>query len=255
MTTTVPLFRPFSSHFTKSTYWLAVVALLFLFILLLSVLQGFRQLPKADISLQQQNLNQQEILVLTGILAQKADNNFLQADLQNYIDVISKIAWVEQVDIQRDWKKGLIVHVTPRHAVAKFGSERLVDSNGVVFKPADQKEVDAKHWTQLQGDEKDVLSMMQQVKQVNDWYVPLGLQLKEVIVTSRMTWLFRFDNGLRILVNHDNTSEKLYRLSMMLQHQLNAKLPKMQSIDLRYKNGMAVTWVTPPQITRKSEKS
>ena len=44
-----------------------------------------------------------------------------------------------------------------------------------------------------------------------------------------------------MLVDNDNTSEKLYRLSVMLQNQLKPQLHNLQTIDLRYKNGMAIT--------------
>ena len=71
--------------------------------------------------------------------------------------------------------------------------------------------------------------------------MPLGMKIEEVIVTPRMAWLFRFDNGLRVLVDNDNTSEKLYRLSIMLQNQLKPQLKTLQTVDLRYKNGMAIT--------------
>lgn len=243
MATTTLSFRPALTHFGKPTYWLAGGACVFLLVLCLLIFQMLKQLPNATISLQQQNLNEHEIYALTNVLGTQADANFLRADLQTYVDKISQIAWVEQVDVRRDWQKGVVINVTPRKAVAKFGSERLVDVHGIVFKPADQNILEIHDWIQLQGEEKDTLAMMQQVKQVNDWYLPLDLKLKEVIVTTRMTWLFRFDNGLRVLVDNDNTSEKLYRLSIMLQNQLNSKLTKIQSIDLRYKNGMAVTWI------------
>ena len=94
---------------------------------------------------------------------------------------------------------------------------------------------------QLQGDSQNAIVMMQQIKQVSDWFMPLGIKIEEVIVTPRMAWLFRFDNGLRVLVDNDNTSEKLYRLSIMLQNQLKPQLKTLQTVDLRYKNGMAIT--------------
>lgn len=75
---------------------------------------------------------------------------------------------------------------------------------------------------------------------------PLGLKVEEVILTPRMTWLFRFDNGLRVLVDKDSTSEKLYQLSILLMHQLKPRLPNIQTIDLRYKNGMTLTWKSVP---------
>lgn len=243
-TTSVSRFRPNIQNLGNATHWIVVVVLIFFLLFLVSTFQLLKQLPNASIHLQQSNLNSHERYELTKILGKQADGNFLQTDLHRYVDTLSNIGWVEQADVRRDWQQGLIVNVTPRKAVAKFGSERLVDADGVVFKPADPSELDAHYWMQLQGDEKDAVAMMQQVQQVSDWYLPLGLKVKEVIVSSRMTWLFRFDNGLRVLVGNDNTSEKLYHLSVMLQNQLHTKLPKMQSIDLRYKNGMAVTWKT-----------
>lgn len=71
------------------------------------------------------------------------------------------------MDIRRDWQQGLIVKVVPRQAVAKFGSERLVDANGVVYTPADSQELQAHPWMQLQGDtEIAVYHDAFQVKQV-----------------------------------------------------------------------------------------
>lgn len=218
----------------------AVVALLLG--LGLFALKAIERLPPAPIQIQSQGLNSQEYTELTQLLGKQAPGNFLQADLQTYVDKLAAVSWVEQVDIRRDWQQGLIVKVVPRQAVAKFGSERLVDANGVVYTPADSQELQAHPWMQLQGDTENAVIMMQQVKQVSDWFLPLGLKVEEVIVSPRMAWLFRFDNGLRVMVDNENTSEKLYKLSVMLQNQLKSQLPKIQTIDLRYKNGMAITW-------------
>lgn len=239
-------------------YWLLAGVGVFLLVFLGLTIQLLKQLPDAKISVLPNDLNQYEHHVLVQTVGTQATDNFLQTDLQTYVDKIARIDWVEQVDIRRDWQQGLVVKVIPRQAVAKFGSERLVDARGVVFHPADPSELQADYWMHLQGDDnKDAIAMMQQAKQVSDWYLPIGLKVNEVIVTSRMTWLFRFDNGLRILVDNDNTSEKLYRLSVLLQNQLNPKLSNIQSIDLRYKNGMAITWrpvVKTQNLTQKLRK-
>ena len=181
------------------------------------------------------------MLQLQQLLGEKADTNLLKADLQSYLAKLETVDWVGQVDVRRDWQQGIVVNVVPRQAVAKFGSERLVDANGTVFKPADSNDLNNASLMQLQGDSQNAVVMMQQIKQVSDWFMPLGMKIEEVIVTPRMAWLFRFDNGLRVLVDNDNTSEKLYRLSIMLQNQLKPQLKTLQTVDLRYKNGMAIT--------------
>ena len=214
---------------------------LLLLILAALAINVFNKLPNAAISLQHKGLNTQQTLQLQQLLGEKADTNLLKADLQSYLAKLETVDWVGQADVRRDWQQGIVVNVVPRQAVAKFGSERLVDANGTVFKPADSNDLNNPSLMQLQGDSQNAVVMMQQIKQVSDWFMPLGMKIEEVIVTPRMAWLFRFDNGLRVLVDNDNTSEKLYRLSIMLQNQLKPQLETLQTVDLRYKNGMAIT--------------
>ena len=214
---------------------------LLLLILAALAINVFNKLPNAAISLQHKGLNTQQTLQLQQLLGEKADTNLLKADLQSYLAKLETVDWVGQADVRRDWQQGIVVNVVPRQAVAKFGSERLVDANGMVFKPADSNDLNNTSLMQLQGDSQNAIVMMQQIKQVSDWFMPLGIKIEEVIVTPRMAWLFRVDNGLRVLVDNDNTSEKLYRLSIMLQNQLKPQLKTLQTVDLRYKNGMAIT--------------
>ena len=214
---------------------------LLLLILAALAINVFNKLPNAAISLQHKGLNTQQTLQLQQLLGEKADTNLLKADLQSYLAKLETVDWVGQADVRRDWQQGIVVNVVPRQAVAKFGSERLVDANGTVFKPADSNDLNNASLMQLQGDSQNAVVMMQQIKQVSDWFMPLGMKIEEVIVTPRMAWLFRFDNGLRVLVDNDNTSEKLYRLSILLQNQLKPQLETLQTVDLSYKNGMAIT--------------
>ena len=57
-----------------------------------------------------------------------------------------------------------------------------------------------------------------------------------------MTWLIRFDNGLRVIVDNENTAQKLLNLSQLLGNQLKNRRDDIQSVDLRYKNGFTIAW-------------
>ena len=41
----------------------------------------------------------------------------------------------------------------------------------------------------LQGDIEQAPVIMQQMQQINDWYAPLEMQVEDIILTPRMTWL------------------------------------------------------------------
>ena len=223
-----------------------VVAIIALFLVAWLITDSIARLPPAKILVNPQGLSTQQRSQMQEVLGTVADKNLLQADLLPYQQKVQNLTWVAQTDIRRDWQNGMVVTATPRQAVAKFGSEKLVDATGHVFAPMDSSELTRQHWKQLQGDSQNAPLIMQQTEQVSQWFAPLGLKVEEVILTPRMTWLFRFDNGLRVLVDKDSTSEKLYQLSILLMHQLKPRLPNIQTIDLRYKNGMTLTWKSVP---------
>jgi cell division protein FtsQ len=96
----------------------------------------------------------------------------------------------------------------------------------------------------LHGPSNQALAMMQQYQQIDQWFVPLGLRLKELYLTDRMTWFMSFDSGLRVIVDQEQTNLKLQRFSELGQQ--DAKLrdlwPRIAAVDLRYRNGMALQW-------------
>ncbi len=232
-----------TAKYNLSTGWfVAVGAFIALFFSLLAI-QQVNSLPKAPIVIQNHHtLSPEQNSALKQVLGTQADSNFFQTDLTAYLDKTQQISWVGQVKVQRDWQQGIVIDVVPRQAVARFGTEKLIDASGTVFTPASSKELTAQNWVRLQGDADKAKLIMQQSQQVSRWFQPLGIQVKEIILTPRMTWLFCFDNGLWVLVDKENTAEKLYQLSFLLQNQLSNEFSQIHKVDLRYKNGMAITW-------------
>lgn len=187
------------------------------------------------LSVAQQASLQQAIKPLGGV-------RFFSADLAQIHHKISQLSWVETASVYRDWQQGVVVSVIPRKAVANFGSDRLVDANGVVFQPADSTQLMDSRLINLQGRDTEAMQIMQRLKRINAWYAPLGVHVQDLILTPRQTWIVRFDNGMRIMVDHEDTEQKLYNLALQLQSSLASDFPKIDSVDLRYKNGFAIAW-------------
>ena len=92
--------------------------------------------------------------------------------------------------------------------------------------------------------------MMRRYNEINLLFQPAQLRLKELYLTERMTWFMQFDSGLRIIVDQDQTMNKLQRLSQLAQTDLKPVWSNISAIDLRYRNGLAIQWknATPPKI-------
>ncbi|MBF0659071.1 cell division protein FtsQ [Psychrobacter sp. NG25] len=203
--------------------------------------KALRDAPPAAIHVNHKGLTGVQYQSLQQVMDQQKVSSFFTSDLQALRDITIGLAWVDQVSVSRDWQRGIVVTALPKQAVANFGTERLVDAKGTVFVPADTKDLTQEKFATLQGEITQAPVIMQQMQQVNDWYAPLGIQVEDIILSPRMTWLIRFNNGLRVIVDNENTAQKLLNLSQLLGNQLSARRDQIQSVDLRYKNGFTIS--------------
>ncbi len=168
--------------------------------------------------------------------------NYFTADLTKIRDAVLDQSWVESVTVTRHWPDGVLVRVIPRQPIARWGSGRLLSGRGIVFTEAVRQ--DHNDLPLLHGPLTQSVAMMQQYQQIDQWFTPLGLRLKELYLTDRMTWFMSFDSGLRVIVDQEQTNLKLQRLSELglSDDKLRGLWPRMAAVDLRYRNGMAIQW-------------
>ncbi len=220
--------------------------LLFIFVfLVLSVLisRTVNQAPTIDISVDSENLDVIQLTELKKVIDQQPKRSFFNTDLPSVYKQINQLSWVEKADIDRHWIQGIKVAVSPRQPIARFGSNRLLDVQGVAYTPAGgELSEDNKKLVTLQGNPEQAKIIMKQMHQVNEWFAPLKMSVDDMVLTPRMTWIIKFNTGLRLLVDGENTEQKLWNVSRVLQSQLANKRKNIRSIDLRYKNGFAIAW-------------
>lgn len=174
--------------------------------------------------------------------------NYFTADLKQIRDRALEISWVDRVVVSRAWPDAIRVRVMPHHAIARWGAGRLLSDGGQVFTEVSSK--DYRHLPLLHGPAPYAQTMMRRYHEINQLFLPLGIRLKELYLTDRMTWFMQFDNGLRVIVDQDQTMSKLQRLSYLAQHDLQSVWGKVSGADLRYRNGLALQWYNsaPPRI-------
>lgn len=197
-----------------------------------------------EIDLVEQRLLQQKIQPLM-------HQNYFSADLASIRDAALSLSWVESVTVTRHWPNGLIVRVIPRQPVARWGSGRMLSGQGVIFTEATRSS--RLDLPLLHGPTTQSLAMMQQYQKINQWFAPLGLMLKELYLTDRMTWFMSFDSGMRVIVDQEQTNLKLQRFSDLGQgnDRLNGLWPRIAAVDLRYRNGIAIQWTGASERVRK----
>ena len=167
-------------------------------------------------------------------------DNYFTSDLEVIRDRALEVSWVDRVVVSRAWPDGIRVRVMPRHAIARWGTGRLLSDAGDVY-----SEAVIRNHTQLpllHGPLSQSKVMMRRYNEINQLFHPTGMRLKELYLTERMTWFMQFDNGIRLIVDQDQTMGKLQRLSEIAKTDLGLVWDNIAGIDLRYRNGLAVQW-------------
>ena len=175
-------------------------------------------------------------------------SNYFTSDLEQIRDEALEVSWVDRVVVSRAWPNAIRVRVMPRHAIARWGTGRLLSDSGIIFNEAvyhSNSQLPLMH-----GPASQAKTMMRRYNEINQLFRPVNLRLKELYLTERMTWFMQFDSGLRVIVDQDQTMSKLQRLSHLAQTDLKPVWGKISAIDLRYRNGLALQWknATPPKI-------
>ncbi|MDQ8934242.1 cell division protein FtsQ/DivIB [Acinetobacter rudis] len=175
-------------------------------------------------------------------------NNYFTSDLEQIRDRTLEIPWVDRVVVSRTWPNSISVRIVPRHAIARWGTGRLLSDAGVVFTEATAK--DNSKLPMLHGPLGQSKVMMRRYNEINQLFQPAQLRLKDLYLTDRMTWFMQFDSGLRVIVDQDQTMSKLQRLNQLVQSDLKPVWSQVAAIDLRYRNGLAIQWKNsmPPKI-------
>ncbi len=190
------------------------------------------QIVGADSAIEKQQLMQH--------LAPIVKDNYFTSDLELIRDQALQISWVDRVVVSRAWPNSIRVRVMPRHAIARWGTGRLLSDGGEIYTEA----VVTNHsqLPLLHGPLSQSKVMMRRYNEINQLFIPVNLRLKELYLTERMTWFMQFDSGLRVIVDQDQTMSKLQRLSHLAQTDLKPVWPKIAAIDLRYRNGLSIQW-------------
>ncbi len=183
--------------------------------------------------------------------------SYVGQDLIEFKQLLERQPWVNEVAIRRSWPDRLQVKVREQRPVARWGEQGLVNEQGVIFSPADQfaKQYQAEFAAlpQLSGPENRSLSLMAQYRDFNQLLRPLGISLTGLEMEARGAWTLQLSNGIRLIVGRGQAIDKLKRFGQVYGTVLKRYAERIEQIDVRYTNGLAVTWREQP-VRRNTKK-
>jgi cell division protein FtsQ len=177
---------------------------------------------------------------LAQTLAEGLSSPLLQLDLKQIQDQLIGNPWVHRASVRRQWPPSLEVQLEEEVPVARWGDKGLLNHQGDIFWP----ELKPKYRVlpRLNGPAHETVRIMQQFHDLNRMFSNDGLRLIGLTLETRGAWTLELDNGIRIVAGREQLVPRLRRFLSIYRLSLADKAEQIEQIDIRYTNGVAVSW-------------
>jgi cell division protein FtsQ len=175
---------------------------------------------------------------LTRDLSIRFNGNYLDTTLGQVISEVVSHPWIASASARRVWPDTLLIEITEQRPLAIYNDRQYLGLSGDLFEPP--KPVD-EPLPRLYG-------ALSETMQVYSHYGVFSDRLSDfstVVSVSRghdMGWKISLENGINVQLGRDDILGRLSRARDVLDRLDNEKLTRLQEIDARYDNGVALAW-------------
>lgn len=171
--------------------------------------------------------------------------NFFTADLESVRSAFESVPWVRRASVKRQWPNQLVVTIEEHQPLGTWGDQgQLISVKGDIF-TVNMAEAEENgrlfELTGPLGTEKEVVARFYDLY---GWLTPVGLMPVGLQLSDRYAWTVVMDNGVVVELGREWSTETLRaRVERLvgIYPQLAARLPgRIEKLDLRYRNGLAV---------------
>ncbi len=171
--------------------------------------------------------------------------NFFTANLNAVRLAFESVPWVRRATVRREWPNKLIVTLEEHTPLGTWGDDgRLLSAKGDVFianLAEAEEDGELPEFSGPEGSEKEVVARF---RELQSWFAPANLAPDSVQLSKRYAWTVKLSNGMTVELGREQSKttlrERVDRLVQMYP-QLVARLQdRIESVDMRYPNGMAL---------------
>lgn len=232
------------SKFKAVMMVVAVVGFASLALFLLSgvVKQGFdqvidRQIAGVEVSGELYRITQED---LSELLQPVVGQDFLKIDLSELKQALERLPWVANATLTRRWPDRLMVAIEEERPVARWGQDSFLNVSGKKVEIGSNEFLAS--LPLLQGPQDSQLTVAKKFVELNTVLGQSDLTLASLTLHADLTWESTLANGLVLALGRAELEEKVARFKTVYATSLKNRVDEIETIDLRYNNGVAVGW-------------
>ena len=145
--------------------------------------------------------------VVTNILQSSVSHKFLDLDLVEIKKRLENQAWIEHVNVKREWQNTLRIEITEEQPIAQWADNGFINKNGDIIEIAEKNSLN--HLPIFLGDETKVDEITRWFANFKATFSSHGLKINMIKVSELGTWMFRVNDKISIFVDNDEKNVKM----------------------------------------------
>lgn len=185
-------------------------------------------------------LNHIEKNEVQGLLTPLLTHGFFDINIEYIRDRLLQHPWAAEISVRRHWPDGVDVTILERKAAALWENKALLSTTGDLFSP--KQETYPANLPILSGPPGKQMLMLDYFNEINRILSPLRANISYLELTPYLTWKVKLNNGMTVQMGHKDILVRLSQFVRVYPKIIGDHAVDVDSIDLRYPNGMAVRW-------------
>ena len=178
--------------------------------------------------------------MLRNSVVERVQGGYFNIDVTSLRQTVEQLGWVKSAAVRRVWPDTVVISVVEQQPLAAWAKGGLVNIQGELFTPAVNEEL--KHLPLFSAPAGMQQSVTQLYRDLSEQLTPLGLQIVALQLDERRAVQLQLDNGIELVLGREERPDRLQRFIKVYKKTLAQHASRIQRIDLRYSNGMAVEW-------------
>lgn len=178
---------------------------------------------------------------LASKIADLLATNLWAINVNTVKDKIYQDPWVNFVFVNKRWPDILQVEVISHNPIAKWNDQFLLTATGKILSSNELESLKLPKLSGTAGEEKML---------IDTYYLLLeklsvvGLFVSEVICTKEQEIEVLLDNNVKLILGSYDLPDRINRFILSYNKKLQPMISDIAYIDLRYNNGVAVSWLS-----------
>ena len=166
--------------------------------------------------------------------------SWLSIDLGELREDVLDIGWLYEARISREWPNALVFELVEQAPVARWNDTYLLNDEAVPFAFSPMEAPDG--LPDLAGPEGSSVEVLGYYQQLLPEFATLELSLRQLRLEPRGAWRLQFNDDMWVMLGRRQQDIRVARLMSSWTRGLYRYKGDIRYIDLRYPNGVAVSW-------------